>query len=185
MIIISDPNDNVEVSEKASKNYKDAAESVERAGSLGVYSQILALVSSLFAFSTDPRIEVVMKFLELFTKFFKEAASEDAGGIAERLFTTENIDWLRKIALAFYEASAAGGTLNASIINTVEAIPQFTKVVEDFHAEILKLTKPLRDANSEISKTNSELTKIKNTLKAITDLDLSDWFEDLLDKLEG
>lgn len=185
MIIIPDPNEDIELSEKSAKEFKDATESIERAGSLGVYTQLITLVTALFSFATDPRIETVMKFLNLFNDFFRAAASEDAGGIAEKLFTDDNIDWLKKIAEAFYEASAAGGTLNVSINNITRDWEELTRITTDFVTEILKLTKPFKDAATEISKTNTELTKIKNTMKAITDIDLSDWLEDLLEKLEG
>ena len=176
--------ENPEMSDKAAKEYKDATESIERAASVGAYTELLSLFGMLMKFATDPRIEVVMKFLNLFNKFFDKAASEDAGGIAEALYNEDNITFLEQLAQAFYDMSAAGGSWQVSLDHAIESLPQVTKATEDFVNEILKLTKPFTDITTEISKTTSELNALASVLKKITDIDISDWFEELLDELD-
>ena len=168
-------------SEKAAKQYKDATESIERAASVGAYTELLSLFGMLMKFATDPRIEVVMKFLNLFNKFFDKAASKDAGAIAEALYNEDNIDLMEQLADRFYRFSAEGGSMNTMLIDLVNNWPQVTKAVEDFGNEVLRLTKPLSDARNEIAQTNSELNALKSVMKDIKDINLSSWFDDLLE----
>ena len=170
-----------EISEKAAKEYKDATESIERAASVGAYTQLLSLFGMLMKFATDPRIEVVMKFLNLFNKFFDKAASEDAGTWAEALFNEDNIDIMEQLANRFYRFSAEGGSMNTVLIDLVNNWSQVTNLITDFSTEVLKLTKPLSDAHNETKKLNSELDSLKGVIKEIKDINLSSWFDDLLD----
>ena len=169
------------MSDKAAKEYKDATESIERAASVGAYTELLSLFGMLMKFATDPRIETVMKFLNLFNKFFDKAASKDAGAWAEALYNEDNIDIMEQLADRFYRFSAEGGSLNTVLIDLVNNSPQVTKSITDFSNEVLKLTKPLRDANTEIIKTRSELTALVSVMKDIKDINLSNWFDDLLE----
>ena len=170
-------------SERASKDYKEAVGSIETSGKLGVWSIMLAYVQKLTDFANDPRLQVVMDFLELFGKFLKAASSEEAGEIAELLYKEENIDMMDKLAKSFKTTFEDAQGLNLSMLILTTTMDQLGISIEDITTNwtdfVTKMgTFPTVGANLGTTFVNSVK---KGFTDALEEIDWEDIIKDIIE----
>lgn len=124
----------VEMTEKSTKDFKDGMSSIENAGKMGVYAKITSLTEKLYSIANDPRVEVLMNFLELWGKFLRELNAEEAGEIAEFLFNPENIRILKATAKAFKLITEGSTSLTEKLLilnDTLKVVDDKIQIITD------------------------------------------------------
>ena len=143
MIKISDPNEDPNISEKAAKEYKEAAESIERAGKLGTFTQLSAVIAMITALVTNPYLETFTKFYETLQKFYSAETAENVARINEHLYNEDNIKFWQDLTAA---VAHFGDGANDAIISTGDllnaldalniAMPHITKAWDDMVKDV-------------------------------------------------
>lgn len=167
----------VKMSEKSTRDFKDGMESIETAGKMGAYSQLIELFDKLFQISTDPRIEQIMKFFELYTKFLRVAGMEDAGRIAEKLYAPENVQALKDLAEGMDRAKKGAAGSTEGIEKMAEAYDNATKAIEGFTTAAGAIPAALSSLGSDIVKAIK-----KGFIGAIGNIDWEDIIEDAIEE---
>ena len=191
MIKISDPYhpDNVgaeatpldiTLSEKSAKYFKEGMDAINMAGQLGTYGILIKLVDKLTQFSADPRIEQIVKFFELYDRFWRAAASNDAGRIAEKLFAPENIEAMQEFVDWMYD-------LRQGLINSEKFRAAFLVWLDESTYKYTKLGEAISTVTDDIGAQFAAMpAKFVSMIKdGFSDASsgLSDWFKDWVEDM--
>ena len=176
----------VALSEKSTRDFKDGMQSIEFAGKAGIYNQLLELVNKLTQFSSDPRIEQIVKFFELYEKFWRAAASEDAGKIAEILFAPENVANMKEFAEWMYD-------LRQGLINSEKFRNAFMVWLDESTQKYTKLGEAIETVTGDIEAQFKAMpAKFVSMIKegfrdassGLSDW-IKDWVEDMIEDAGG
>ena len=175
-------------SEKASKNLKDAMQSIEFAGTMGIYEKILALMVAVTGAATNPFWGVFTKWFEVFGKFFNAEAAQAAAEFGQWVFNEENIQIMKDIAHESgrgYDKLRLVGKELKSINDTIDEwtywIDALNKAVQPTADLFKDLEKILIRNDRQLSLVIGKISTFNNLLADSGNVweKLMDYFEDL------
>lgn len=167
-------------SEKAAKDYKEAVQSIETSGKLGVWGTMLAYIQKITDFANDPRLKVVMDFLELFGTFLKAASSEDAQAIAELLYTEDNILFMKRLAESFKTTFEDTAGLNLSLLILDKTFKALGFSVDDFVKKLVDLIATFPRLGTDLGGTFVNAVK-NGFIDALKNIDWEEIIKDIIE----
>ena len=170
----------VGLSDKAASDFKDGMKSIQTAGDMGVYNQLIELITKLTSLSSDPRLEQIQKFFELYERFWRAAASEDAGAIAEKLFAPENVAAMKDFADWMYDLKQ--GLINSEKFRAafLDWLDQSTYKYTKLGEEISKVTD---DIGAQFKAMPAKFVQMMKDGFEDASSGLSNWFENWVEDM--
>lgn len=172
------------ISEKTASDLKDAAKSVQTAGTMGIYGQLISLVGMIASLVSNPYMETFTKFYETLQKFYSAETAENVAAINRHLYNEDNIKFWQDLTAAIAHFGDGAGDAIISIGDLVQimdalaiALPHITKAWDDMW---VKFGLGMRDVVVSISDLPNQIREgFEKAMKKI------DWAEIVQDIIEA
>lgn len=186
----------VEDKTKAEEHHKEAVKGINQGAQLGVWGAIIAMFTKMFDFGSNPALQVLTGFFEMFSSRFNASFSELAMMLAETLFSEESKekigDMAEKVETVLHWFIECMKYLEQCSTWLESIIPWFYKwwkewgwIFENLKYGAMNLSQSVINTNLNLGGLNTSFTNMLSSVSSMKSklADLTDMFDDLLDAI--